>query len=146
MISLHPVGYDDLDLFNDSSYSAMPHKDMHQMISESISQIHNGKYFRLFAVMDDMCCVGFVSLYGHSDTEVSCGPEIKSQYRKQGFAYCAVKQALAYAKGVGFIKAVAQVRTDNFASIALHEKLGFNTHKEYTNKKGNPVLWFEKNL
>lgn len=146
MIFLHPVGYDDVDLFKDSSYSTMPHNNMHQMISESIAKIHNGNYFGLFAVMDDMRCVGFVSMYGHSDTEISCGPEIKPQYREQGFAYYAVKQALEYAKRIGFIKAVAQVRKDNFASVALHKKLGFDVCKEYTNKKGNPVFWFEKSL
>ena len=107
---------------------------------------HNGKYFELLAVMDGMYCVGFVSLYGHSDTEISCGPEIKPQYRNQGLAYQAVIQALEYTKRNGYTKAVAQVRTDNFSSIALHKKLDFHTCKEYTNKKGNPVIWFEKDL
>lgn len=57
-----------------------------------------------------------------------------------------MNQALEYAKRIGFIKAVAQVRKDNSASIALHKKLGFIVCKQYTNKKGNPVFWFEKDL
>ena len=116
------------------------------MISEAISGKHDGSYFRLFAVMDDQCCVGFVSLYGQGDGQISCGPEIKPQYRRRGIAVQAVTQAMEYAKRNGFIKAVAQVRKDNCASVALHKKLRFLLCKEYKNRKGNLVLWFEKEL
>lgn len=48
----------------------------------------------------------------------------KLQYRKQGFAYQAVSQALEHAKHSNIVKAVVQVRKDNCASRALHKKLG----------------------
>ena len=146
MISLHPVDHNDEGLFAGSSYEAMPSELMHDMIDESLSKMHNGSFFELLAVMVDAVCVGFVSLYEHSGTEISCGPEIKPQYRKRGFAYSAVNCALEYARQIGYVRVVAQVRQDNTASIALHRKLGFSVCGEYINQKGNPVFWFEKNL
>lgn len=146
MISLHPVNHKDGNLFADSSYETMPSELMREMIDASLAKMHDGSFFELFAVMDDALCVGFVSLYGLSDTEISCGPEIKPQYRKQGFAYHAVTLAMKYAKQIGYIKASAQVRRDNTASVALHHKLGFHVCGEGINKKGNPVFWFEKGL
>ena len=146
MITLRPVTHNDLPLFAGSSYAAMPPEAIRQMLRESAVKDHGGKFFQLVAVMDDNCCVGFVSLFALGDGEISCGPEIKPQYRKQGFASQAVTQAMAYAKTLGFTKAVAQVRTDNAPSIALHKKLGFSQEREFVNAKGNSVLWFEKAL
>ena len=59
MITLHPVDHNDEDLFADSSYKSIPSKLMHEMIEESISKMHDGSFFELFAVMDDAACVGF---------------------------------------------------------------------------------------
>lgn len=146
MIFLRPVGYDDGELFKQSSYSTMPLSAIRQMIAESISKDHNGNYFELFAIMNGGNCVGFISLYGLSDTKISCGPEIKPQYRKQGFAYTAVKCGLKYARELGYTQAAAQVRQDNQASIALHKKLGFILCGESVNKKGHCVFEFEKSL
>lgn len=146
MTFLQPVGYDDIALLKDTSYSTMPCDMIRQMISESIAKRHNDSYFELFAAMNDTCCVGFVSLYEYSDTEISCGPEIKPAYRKQGFAYAAVVLALEHAKHIGFTAAVAQVKQDNAASIALHKRVGFHIEAEFMNKKGNPVYWFRKTL
>lgn len=146
MITLRSVGYNDCALFTGSSYEAMTPDSMREMIGESVLKLHNGRFFELFAIMEGDVCVGFVSLYAHSDTDISCGPEIKPPYRKQGFAYLAVKRALEHAKQLGFTKAIAQVRQDNIASIALHQKLGFTAHRDYFNKRGRPVLGFEKTL
>lgn len=146
MITLRPVAPNDKGIFADSSYELLPEKTLRQMIAESVSQKHRDKYFELFAVIEDGQCVGFVSLYGDEKEAVSLGPEIKPQHRKQGIAFTAMGQALTYAKQQGFARAVAQVRTDNAASIALHNKLGFCLRKEYLNKKGNAVFGFEKAL
>ena len=144
MITLRPVTHNDRHLFAGSSYDTISPEGLQQMLSASAAQNHGGKFFQLLAVMEGDCCVGFVSLFALDDGEISCGPEIKPPYRKQGFATLAVKQAMAYAKTLGFTTAVAQVRTDNAASIALHKKLGFAQVKEYTNRKGNAVFQFEK--
>lgn len=146
MISLHPITSNDINLFFDTSYAAMPPEAMDKMLSESLAKSHNGKYFELFAVMDGDICVGFVNLYETALGEISCGPEIKPQYRQQGYGYLAVRIALERANLLGYTKAVAQIRQDNTASIALHKKLGFTLCRSYTNKKGHPVLDFEKAL
>ena len=146
MIFLHSVGCDDKDLFRDTSYAAMSPDAMDNMLTESIAKSHEGKYFELFAVMDDTVCVGFVSLYETTPSVISCGPEIKPQYRQKGYGYSAVRIALEWANLMGYTKSIAQIRQDNTASIALHQKLGFTQYRSYTNKKGHPVLEFQKPL
>ena len=146
MIFLRPVRCDDKALFHDTSYATMPPETMDKMLSESLAKSHNGKYFELFAVMDGNTCVGVVSLYETAPETISCGPEIKPQYRLQGYGYLAVQAALEQAKLLSYTKAVAQIRQDNAASIALHKKLGFTQCRSYTNKKGRLVSELKKTL
>ena len=146
MIVIRPVRYDDKSIFQNASYGVMSSEAMEKMLDESIAKCHDGRYFELFAVMDNKVCIGFVSLYETASGAISCGPEIKPQYRHQGYGYLAVRAALERVKLLGYTKAVAQVRQDNAASIALHQKLGFSLCRSYTNKKGNPVLECEKEL
>ena len=146
MIFLQPIARNDADLFRDTPYAAMSPDAMDKMLRESLSKSHDGKYFELFAVMDGDICVGIISLFETAPQEISCGPEIKPQYRQQGYGYLAVRTALERANLLGYTKAVAQIRQDNTASIDLHEKLGFTLCRSYINKKGHPVLAFEKLL
>ena len=146
MISLHPITPGDANLLQGTSYAAMPAEAMDKMLSESLAQCHDGKYFELFAVMDNDICVGLVSLYETAPREISCGPEIKPQFRRRGYGYWAVITALERATLLGYTQAVAQVRQDNTASIALHQKLGFSLYRSYTNKKGHSVMEFKKLL
>lgn len=146
MIFIRPVHYYNNSIFQDSSYAAMPPEAMDKMLHESLVKSHDGRYFELFAVMDDTLCVGFVSLYETAPGEISCGPEIKPQYRQQGYGYLAVITALERATLLGYTKAIAQIRQDNTASIALHQKLGFTLCRSYTNKNGHPVSEFFKPL
>ena len=146
MIILCPINRDNKNLFQDTSYAEMPAEAMEKMLAESLAKNHEGKYFQLFAVMDDTLCVGFVSLYETAPGEISCGPEIKPQYRQQGYGYLAVRTALEQATLMGYTKAIAQIRQDNTASIALHQKLGFTLCRSYTNKKGHCVFAFQKAL
>lgn len=146
MIFLHPINRDNKNLFQDTSYAEMPAEAMEKMLAESLAKNHKGKYFQLFAVMDDTLCVGFVSLYETAPGEISCGPEIKPQYRQQGYGYLAVRAALEQATLMGYTMAIAQIRQDNTASISLHQKLGFALCRSYTNKNGHPVLEFSKPL
>lgn len=146
MIFLCPINRDNKNLFQDTSYAEMPAEAMEKMLAESLAKNHEGKYFQLFAVMDDTLCVGFVSLYETAPGEISCGPEIKPQYRQQGYGYLAVRAALEQATQMGYTMAIAQIRQDNTASIALHQKLGFALCRFYTNKNGHPVSEFSKPL
>ena len=144
MISIRPICSNDTSLFQGTSYGEMPGEAIEKMLAESLAQNHDGRYFEVCAVMDDEVCVGFVSLYETAPGEISCGPEIKPQYRQQGYGYAAVKQALARAELLGYTKAIAQIRRDNAASIALHQRLGFTLCRSYVNKKGHPVLEFRR--
>lgn len=146
MIFLRPIHCDDRSLLQDTAYEAMSSEAMEIMLSESLAKSHDGRYFELLAVMDGNICVGVVSLYETAPGEISCGPEIKPQYRQRGYGYVAVNQALARADLLGYTKAIAQIRQDNTASIALHKKLGFAQCRSYTNKKGHPVLEFQRPL
>ena len=146
MITLHPIEYHTADLLQGTSYGSMSPETMNTMIAESLAKCHNGQYFELLAVMDKKTCVGVVSLYETAPGEISCGPEIKPQYRRQGYGYLAVRTALERANLLGYTKAVAQIRQDNVASIALHTKLGFSLCRSFTNQRGHPVSEFVKIL
>ena len=54
--------------------------------------------------------------------------------------------AYEYAKKQGYRIATAQIRKDNFASIRLHEKLGFILDCEMINKRGHEVFIYLKAL
>lgn len=144
MIKLRPVTSADAGIFNGSSYEGMDEISIGNMISESLSRSHNGQYFEFMVIESDGECVGFMNLFALSETEISCGPEIKPQYRGHGYAFDAMQKALEYVKNIGFSTAASQVRKDNAASIALHNKLKFVCTREFVNKKGNLVCWFEK--
>ena len=146
MILIQPICSTDINLFQDSSYAEMPAEAMEKMLTESLAKCHHGRYFELYAVMDGALCVGFVSLYETAPGEISCGPEIKPQYRQRGYGYLAVSAALEQAKLLGYGKAFAQILQDNAPSIALHKKLGFTQCRSFLNKKGHPVFAFEKML
>ena len=106
----------------------------------------NGETNGLFTIVEDNTVVGMVSLYQHTQNIISCGPEVFAEYRRLGYGTQAVLQALKIAKDMGYKIAVAQVRKDNFESIRLHEKLGFEMDHEYVNKRGNEVCFFIKAL
>ena len=105
------------------------------------------KYFEMFAVIKDKEIVGMISLYQHSKNVISCGPEIFASYRKQGIAGEAMLLAMEIAKNKGYKLVSQQIRVNNTASIALHNKLGFETNGyTYKNKKGNDVQIYIKLL
>ena len=107
----------------------------------------DGHYRQLFLVRAENELVGTVGLYQHTGYIVSAGPEIFPPYRRRGYAAAAVTLVLARAKERGFRLAQAQVRTDNEASIRLHEKLGFLRSWEHVvNRHGNEVIIFSKIL
>lgn len=145
-ISIRPIQADEQALLDDTEYETMTADEKDQMIAESLSKSHNGRYFEFFVVEAGGNCVGFMNLYAHSDTMISCGPEIKWHSRKMGYGYCGEQKALAYAKSIGYTEATAQVRVSNVASRALHEKLGFALQKIYVNQKGHEVFEYRKEL
>lgn len=58
-----------------------------------------------------------------------------------GYAYEAMHLLIDCAKRINYKIILQQIRTDNLASIRLHEKLGFETDGYvYENKKGHKIL------
>ncbi len=146
MLTVRPIRQGESDLLSDTSYETMSEAEKEQMILESLAQNYEGRYFELLVVEDSGNCVGFMSLYAHSETMISCGPEIKRRSRKKGYGYRGEQAALAYAKSIGYTEATAQVRVDNTASRALHEKLGFILQRIYVNQKGREVCEYKREL
>ena len=73
--------------------------------------------------------------------------KIFGKYRRKGYGYDAMNRALEFAKEKGYRIASAQIRTDNKASISLHNKVGFETdYYEYVNGRGNKIYLFLKVL
>lgn len=132
--------------------------DLQQYINMSAEEIKDliynwnrlefqGKHFEMFAIISDEKIVGTISLYQHSNSIISIGPEVFSAFRKQGLGKQAMRIALDIAKSKGYKIAIQQVRSDNIPSIALHKSLGFETDNyNYINKKGNEVFLFFKAL
>ncbi|MBQ9975035.1 MAG: GNAT family N-acetyltransferase [Clostridia bacterium] len=106
-----------------------------------------GKYFEMFAVVKGTEIVGTISLYQHSPSVISCGPEIFESYREQRIATEAMMLAMKIAKNKGYKLMSQQIRVNNTASIALHNKLGFETDGYiYKNNHGNDVQIYIKLL
>ena len=146
MIVLAPISIDNLPDLEDTSYAEMSAEKKHRMVRESVDKRHDGAYFEIFSVSDKGQIVGFINLFARSEQTISIGPEIKKRFQKQGYGYCAEMLALQYARQTGFLSAVAEVREDNAASIALHEKLGFSLAERCTNKHGNFVRIYRKTI
>lgn len=146
MIRLQPVTYENLCDFEDTAYHGMSADEKRSMIGESMRREHNGAYFELFAVCDGERVVGFMNLCAQSGQRISVGPEIKKALRRRGYGFLGETLALRYAKDAGYTTAVASVREDNPASIALHEKLGFEAEGRCLSQRGHPVRIYVRKL
>lgn len=141
--------------FKDSDASIFQEKHSRHLSLEEILDMfrkwnvkeYEDKYFEMFAIVKGEDIVGRISLYQHSESVISCGPEIFEGCCRQGFAKEAMGLAMDIAKNKGYKVVMQQIRTDNGASIALHNSLGFETDGYvYRNKKGNEVLIYIKAL
>lgn len=141
--------------FRDTDASIFQEKHGRHLSLEEIQELfrkwnlreYEGKYFEMFAIIKDEDIVGRISLYQHSENVISCGPEIFEGCCRQGFAKEAMGLAMEISKTKGYKVVLQQIRTDNEASIALHNSLDFETDGYvYRNKKGNEVLIYIKVL
>lgn len=143
MITLKPITAGQINIFDGSSYEVMSDNEKSRMIAESNALLHNGNYFELLVVYSDNTVIGFMNLYAHSAHIISCGPEIKPEFQRKGYAFKAEKAALDYAKEKGFRIAVGYVNENNIASQKLHEKLGFELDNTYVKKNGTARLYIK---
>ena len=141
MLSLRSFMRDDAELLQEKQYPDMSLGELEALIDEWNRGSYQGRLFEMLAVVADGAVVGCVSLLARSRSVVSLGVDIFPAERRKGFAGAALRLMLARAAALGFRIAQTQVRTDNAASRALHEKLGFESDGYvYKNAKGRDVV------
>ena len=141
MISLRHFEEPDAEVLRAFFPSARCQDDIISMIHDWSTLSYKGRYFEMFAIQKDATIVGSISIYERSKGIASLGIEIFAPYRRKGYAYDAMCLLIEFATQKGYKIILQQVRTDNLASICLHEKLGFETDGHvYENQKGHKVL------
>lgn len=99
----------------------------------------------MFAIESDGKIVGNISLFEQREHIASIGIEIFPRERRNGFAAEAMSLLCMRASGLGYEIIVDEIRSDNSASLKLHEKLGFeNSNHIYRNSKGHEAVRFFK--
>ncbi len=147
MILLRNIKNEDACELQKYKFSDLCVQQIEAVICDWNKKQFNGKYFEMFAIVSNEKIVGTISLYQHSSEIVSIGPEVFCEYRRKGFAKEAMICACQMAKEKGYKIVSQQIRIDNYASIALHSSLGFETSEiVFTNPKGNQVLIYLKCL
>ena len=147
MITLRHFTENDAELLQANQLYNKSKEEILSLINEWKTNSYNGKYFEMFAVVNDTTVVGSISLYEHTTSVASIGVEIFADQRRHGYAADAMRLLLIYAREKGYKIIQQQVRTDNRSSIRLHEKLGFETDGYvYVNKKGHDIILYLKAL
>lgn len=147
MVTIRNFTYDDMEVLRTHGYQNMAYDEIRQMISQWNQKEYQGKYFEMFAIVVGVDVVGTISLFQHSESVISCGPEVFEDYRKQGFGKEAMMLAIQIAKQKGYKIVLQQIRKNNEASIALHRSIGFESDEyTYINNKGREVFVYLKAL
>lgn len=143
MIGLRQFTGSDAEEIRQHMYPDMTIGEIEQMIAEWNTCVFAGRFFELLAVTKDGRIVGSASLKECSKSAVSLGIGIVAAERGKGIASDAMRLLLERAKEKGYRVALDQVRTDNAASIRLHEKFGFETDGYvYRNKRDHEVILY----
>lgn len=143
-VTIMPLTEEDLPLLAYNQGCTL--EELRPMIEESLAQRHENRYYEQFTIRMEDCVVGTVSLYEQEDGTVSEGVGIFPTFRRCGFARQALSLLEDAARRHGYAVLTAQVRTDNAASIALHQSLGFTSGEPWINRKGHEVVTFTKGL
>ena len=140
MITLRNMVESDGPELQKKKYGSNTIAEIQEKVRIMNTKVYNARYFEMFAIINRLEMVGMISLYEHSESVVSFGIEIFEHYRRKGYAYEALLQALSIARNKGYKIVTVQIHVDNVASIALHKKAGFETDfYEYINRKGTKV-------
>lgn len=141
MITLRPFQDQDAQQLIRWIYPNLLEQQALMLIREWKSEQYEGKFFQMLGVWKDEQLAGTVSLMETTKHAVSFGIQIHPNFRKQGIASQAGFLAMDHARRLGYQTMTSQVRQDNAASVALHEKLGFSLIGREVNRKGNTVNW-----
>ncbi len=146
MLILRPFTVNDVSVLKKEMYPSLSPEQIGSYVREWEQKKYRDRYFEMFAVICDDFIVGSVSLYEIGDGQIEAGPDIFERYRRKGFGKEAVLSALQTARVKGYRCAIAHVRTDNTASIALHETLGFHRRGETVDSNNRRVYLYYKEL
>ena len=128
-------------------YPDMTAGEIERMIADWNRGVYENRRFEMLAVIEDGQITGCASLTERSQNVVSFGIEIFAEERRKGIASNAMPLLLEKAKEAGYSVVLDQVRTDNAASIRLHEAFGFETDGYvYRNKRDRDVVLYLKLL
>lgn len=136
MLILRPYTQDDWSVLALHQYPTMLEPEIKNLISEFNSGSYHGQHFQMLAVEHDDTLVGYVSLLEQTPGIASEGVEIYPPYRRRGFAFAALQKLFSQTT---YHTITAQIRADNSASLALHNKLGFHVVDEFVNRRGHSV-------
>lgn len=117
-----------------------------KIIREWTTKSYQGKYFEQFAIVNNECIVGMISLYEVNGSSVSVGVIIDKKYYRRGYAEKALNLIKEVAKDKGYKQLVSTCRTNNYASIKLHERCKFYNQGKSINKKGNEIYSWDYEL
>ena len=147
MLAIVPFSEADLPALSGTGYEAMSATARRKMLATSERKTHeDGCYFEMFTINDGETAVGFASLYAKEKDVVSVGLDIREPFRRRGYATRAAEPLAALLTEKGFAAVRTHVRTDNEASIRLHEKLGFTHTGQEKTGRGTDVFVYEKQL
>ena len=145
-VTLRPFTEADLPVLRTYYAPERTDAEIMDLLAQWNTGMFQGKRFEMLALCAGDTVVGMVSLYQHNGYIVSAGPEVFEPFRRKGYGEAGLRLAYEYAGRQGYTIASAQIRTDNEASIRLHEKLGFLRDSEMTNRRGNRVYMYLKQL
>ncbi|MBQ7146317.1 MAG: GNAT family N-acetyltransferase [Lachnospiraceae bacterium] len=145
MLTLRHFEQEDAETLRSFLYPDMTIPDIQDMIRQWNTFVHADRYFEIFAVLSEKRMVGTVSLYEHSRNMVSAGAEIFRDEQGKGYGAQAMILLEKVTKEKGYRLILNQVRTDNGASLRLHEKLGYERDSSiYCNQRGHEVYLYIK--
>ena len=137
MLTLRPYALTDWPVLSQYQYPGISESEARSIIAQWNTRQYDGRYFETLAIEVEGKIAGYVSLFEQNAGTASIGVEVYPPYRRQGFAYTALRMLLAHADG--FHTILSQVRTDNIPSLALHQKLGFQIKGKFMNRRGREV-------
>ena len=144
MLILRPYTLIDWPVLSQYQYPGISESEAKSIITQWNTRQYDGRYFETFAIEVGKSIVGYISLLEQEAGTASIGVEVYPPYRRQGFAYSALK--LLFEQTTEFHTITSQVRTDNTASLALHDKLGFHITERFTNRLGHDVFTLSLSL
>ena len=125
MIKLRNFTNADISLLKKCKYEDETNREIQEKIKLWNSKNVDGKYYEMFAIVDNDMPVGMISLYQHTQSVISCGPEIFEEYRGQGYGKALLLQVISDLISCNPLPLRLQVSGENIPAVSLYKKTGF---------------------